>query len=116
MYYRVFTADGAIPSKQPVDEQNPFLGYIEAVHITPPQTVASIIRCMCKVEQITRYHFAKLFVFDATATLMDEKEALAILTGSGPGSDYRRPLALVLGPESDVFTRSIMAKHGICKS
>jgi hypothetical protein len=114
VYYRIFTADGAIPSNRPADEQNPWLGCIEAVHITPPQTVASIIRCMCKVEQIARFHFAKLFLFDATAVQMDEKEALSILSGSGPGSDITRPLALVLGPTSDVFTTPIMAKHGIC--
>jgi len=111
VYYRVFTTPhGAIPTKQPVDRRNQYLGRIEAVRVTPPHTVGSLIRCICKCEGVVRFRFARLFLSQSSPNPMDRLEHTAILSGSGPGSDHRRPLALVLGDDSDVYRKVIMAR------
>ena len=111
MYYRIFITDGAIPTRQPVDARNLYLGRIEAVQVTPPHTVGSVIRCICKLEDIGRFRFARLFLSSSSPSPMDRLEQVDILTGTGPGSDPRKPLALVLADGLDGFGKVIVAKN-----
>ena len=113
VYYSVFTATGAVRCRRPVDRQNPYLGRIDAMLIPPPHTVGSIISCMCKIERAPRYGFAQLFQSASSASPLDRGERVALLNGSGPGSDPRNPLALLL-PERDRThhkLRKTMAAH-----
>ena len=111
MYYRIFITDGAVPTRQPADARNLYLGRIEAVQVTPPHTVGSVIRCICKLEGIGRFRFARLFLSSSSPSPMDRFEHVDILTGTGPGSDPRRPLALVLADGLDGFGKVIVAKN-----
>jgi len=104
LYYKVFRPDGVIPCKEPVNPRNPYLARIEAVHITPPQTVASLIRCIVKKEEREfgsvplKSDPLNTELFEAPSSLapMKQEQHLAIMNGSGPGSDPRKPLALVI--------------------
>ena len=111
MYYTFFTKTGAIPCKNPVDKQDPYLGRVEARRIAPPHTVESVIRCICHVEEDSRDHYSQLFLSASSASPMDRQERVAILTGSGPGSNPRQPLALLLLDESDAYSKVIVAKQ-----
>jgi hypothetical protein len=99
VYYQVFKADGVIACKEPVDPQDPYLARIEADHITPPHTVASFIKCICKAEAIEKVRWAtscKLFESAFSESAMDDKKHLAVLDESGLGSNPQKPLALVV--------------------
>jgi hypothetical protein len=107
VYYKIFRPEGAIPCKQPVKPRDLYLARIEAAHITPPQTVASMIRCMLKKEEFDSFAL-KSELFEASSSLapMEQEKHLAIMSGSGPGSDRRKPLALVI---ADAFDKKICA-------
>jgi hypothetical protein len=109
VYYKIFRLDGAIPCKEPVNPRNPYLARIEAAHITPPQTVTSMIRCILKKEQIDSVTL-KLELFETPSSLapMEQEKHLAIMNGSGPGSDPRKALALVVVDEY-AFDKTICA-------
>jgi hypothetical protein len=109
VYYKIFRPEGAIPCKEPVNPRDPYLARIEAVHITPPQTVASMIRCILKKEEIDFDSLGfkpELFKASSSTTPMKHGTRLAIMEGSGPGSDPRKPLALVF---VDTFVKTIRA-------
>ncbi|KAJ7631555.1 hypothetical protein DFH06DRAFT_1223468 [Mycena polygramma] len=50
IYYRVYTLDGAIPSKSAFDQTNPFIGRILARSVPPPHNVSSLKRCIATAE------------------------------------------------------------------
>ncbi|KAJ7916023.1 hypothetical protein B0H13DRAFT_1998694 [Mycena leptocephala] len=53
IYYRVYTRDGAIPSKTAVDPRSPFMGRVIARSVPPPHTVASLKRRLVSAENIS---------------------------------------------------------------
>ncbi|KAJ7881426.1 hypothetical protein B0H13DRAFT_2049556 [Mycena leptocephala] len=53
IYYRVYTSDGAIPSKTAFDASKPFIGRITARSVPPPHIVTSLKRCFVKAENFT---------------------------------------------------------------
>jgi hypothetical protein len=80
----------------PVDNKNPYLACIDGHLVTPPHTVASIKRCICKVETIiNKDQDVQLFGSASETTPMGDNEHIAILDGTGPGSSPKQPLALV---------------------
>jgi hypothetical protein len=92
-----------------VNPRDPYLAWIEAVHIAPPQTVASIIRCILKKEGRKRdssSRKSKLFEAPSSLAPLEREKHLAITNGSGPGSDPRKPLALLI---ADAFNKTIYA-------
>jgi hypothetical protein len=101
VYYRVYTEDGAIPSKHPLDSNNPYVARIEAHLVTPPHTVASIKRYLSKVEKLGDRCTTRLYTSASSATPAEDGEHVAILTGTGPGSTPEQPLALVRVEDSD---------------
>ncbi|KAJ6554297.1 hypothetical protein B0H19DRAFT_1262678 [Mycena capillaripes] len=50
VYYRVYSPDGAIPSKTAFEPRNPFVGRIPARSVPPPHNVTSLKRCLAKAE------------------------------------------------------------------
>jgi hypothetical protein len=111
VYYRIFGPEGAISCKEPVNRRDPYLGQIEALHVPPPQTVASVIRCINRKEEIEFDSLTqKMVLFETLSSLaaMEREKHLAITNGSGPGSDPRKPLALVI---ADAFDRTICATN-----
>ncbi|KAF7365677.1 hypothetical protein MVEN_00441400 [Mycena venus] len=53
LYYRVYSPDGAIPSKTAFDPRNPYVGCITASSIPPPHNGKSLKRCLVKAEDFT---------------------------------------------------------------
>jgi len=53
VYYRVYSRDGAIPSKTAFDPRNPFVGRVTARSIPPPHNATSLKRCLVKGENLT---------------------------------------------------------------
>jgi hypothetical protein len=117
VYYKVFKPDGVIPCKKPVNPRDPYLARIEAVHIAPPQTVWSAIRCICKAEGIGRPSeivVMELFESVTKAAPMERHQHLPILKRTfwkrGLGSDPRKPLSLV--QVRDPLELTIVANQG----
>jgi hypothetical protein len=94
VYYRVYTPGGDIPSKQPVDPDDPSLGRIAVDSIPPPRTVASMRRTLSRAEKYPSPLHAKLFVNMFSESPMDETHD-PDLAGDFPFS-LDQPLALVL--------------------
>jgi hypothetical protein len=95
VYYRIYTEDGAIISKQPADSSGDLsLGRIDIDTITPPHTIASIKLRIAKAEQLGKASGAKLFTNILSESPMDATRVL-ILTGDRPGSNAENPMVYV---------------------
>lgn len=99
MYYRIYTADGAVQSKHSFYTHDLSLGRINANWVAPPHTAASIKRHLCKEEQLDDHITATLFDISCSSPL-DDGTQISIRTGDGPGSNPEEPLALKIGPEA----------------
>lgn len=65
--------------------------------VTPPPTVASIKRCLAKLEIIDHSVRSSLFLTPSSqAPMMDDTRKVDILRPGGPGSISREPLALLV--------------------
>ncbi|KAJ7146943.1 hypothetical protein C8R44DRAFT_758519 [Mycena epipterygia] len=53
IYYRVYTPDGAIPSKSAFDSNDPFVGRIAARSVPPPHNVTTLKKCFANMENIS---------------------------------------------------------------
>jgi len=96
LFYRIYNEDGGIPSKVPLDSNNPYLACINGHLVAPPHTAASIKRCICRIERIaSKDQDVELFDSALKKAPMDDDEYVAILEGTGPGSSPKEPLALV---------------------
>jgi hypothetical protein len=96
VFYRIYNEDGGVPSEVPVDSKHPYLACIDGHLVAPPHTVASIKRCICKVEKIpNKDQDVQLFGSASETTPMNDDEHLAVLEGTGPGSSPKLSLALV---------------------
>ena len=95
VYYRIYSEDGAIPSKAPITPGDPFLGRIKVISVPPPRTAKTVKRSIAKVENIKDRKSTTLFLTPYSQSPMDDTEKVAILDGTGPGSTPQEPLALV---------------------
>ncbi|KAJ7651332.1 hypothetical protein FB45DRAFT_820840 [Roridomyces roridus] len=50
IYYRVYTMDGAVPSKTAPNPQDPFIGRMAVTSVPPPHNVATLQRCLASAE------------------------------------------------------------------
>jgi hypothetical protein len=95
VYYRIYTEDGAIISKQPADSSGDLsLGRIDLDTIVPPHTIASIKLRIAKAEQLGIASGAKLFTNMLSESPMDATRVL-ILTSDHPGSNAENPIVYV---------------------
>jgi len=104
VYYRVYTEDGAIPSKSPVYSDDPYLARIWAKQVALPRTVMSLKRCLSAVESISDHSGTSLFVSAKSETPMDVTSRLSLTSSSDPGSTPDDPIILfakVIGGESE---------------
>ena len=56
VFYRIYTEDGAIPSKSPLYTNDPYLARIWAKQVALPRTLASLKRCLAAVECLGSAH------------------------------------------------------------
>ena len=97
VYYRVYTADGAImPENKMVDSSDASLCRVDTVLFAPPHTVSSIKRCLCHLENIGDYENTGLFIAASCRSAMDNTDKVSILSHSGPGAIPQEPMALVV--------------------
>ena len=102
-------------SKVPVNPEEPSLGHIRADSITPPHTLASIKRCISRVEGNPALECANLFA-DISCDAPMKEGHIPILSGDCPGLIQDEPMALVQTDKSDIslpepYTRRIRAKY-----
>lgn len=102
MYYRVYTENGEIPARHPLNSDDPSLTRIKALSVAPPHTVASIKRCLCAAERIGDFKGSKIF-YDLTSESPMEAGAVPIMTIDGPGSSPETPMVLVRPPLDQVI-------------
>ena len=96
--YYVLYADGcAIQSKAAFDFKKLFLGRIRVDSVAPPHSVASIKRCLSRVERnLAIAYAADLFVDISGETPL--KEGHISLRTDGPGMSPNAPIAIILAP------------------
>ena len=95
VYYRIYTEDGAIPSKTPASPGDPFLGCIKTRSVPPPHTVKAVKHSIAKVEDIKDRESTSLFLTPHSQSPMGKGDKINILNRTGPGSTPQEPLALV---------------------
>lgn len=96
VYYRVYTEEGAIPSKTLATSDDPFLGRIKATSVPPPPTVASLKSCIAAFEDINHSTQTSLFLNPTSKSPMNDVSKVKILSPTGPGFLAQEPLALVV--------------------
>ena len=79
VYYRAYTEDGAIPSKNPVYSDDPYLGCIAADLVRPSHIAINIKRCLSSVENIHDVTTTKLFTALSSQTPMEDACRVSIL-------------------------------------
>jgi hypothetical protein len=112
VYYRIYTEDGAIPSKHPVNPSDLSLGRINIEVITPPHTIDSIKRCVAKAEQLGGASSSKLFKNMESETTMDTAKVSVLGGGDRLGSSEEDPMVYVhsSGVEYRVTTTACQSK------
>ena len=94
MYYRIYTEDGAILTKQPIDSQHPSLGRINVDAIALPHTTASIKRCIARAEQLGYPISSQLFASISSESPMSEAR-VELMTNGFPGFNPENPMVYV---------------------
>jgi hypothetical protein len=95
LYYQVYKAHGAIPSKQPADSNDPFVGRISIDSIPPPHTAATILRCISKAEELPNSRKSQLFTSISSESPIGDAH-VSMLTGDRPGSTPDDPMAFLV--------------------
>ncbi|KAJ7663295.1 hypothetical protein DFH06DRAFT_1042474 [Mycena polygramma] len=102
IYYRVYTRDGAIPSKSAFDSTNPYVGRIPAKSVPPPHNAMSLKRCVASAERFSdppgtssKRSRTLLFQNQAAQFPMEPTQRVAVLGGGDdPGKSPETAFAL----------------------
>jgi hypothetical protein len=114
VYYRVYTEDGAIPSKASTSTGDPFLGRVKALSVTPPHTILSVRRCLARFEKISDTMRTSLFLTPSSKYPIDETRKADVLGRTGLGFKPQEPLALVvLSLESELGNLESIESVGV---
>lgn len=97
VYYRVYTANGLVRSKNPIGPSWPAVGRISVDCIPPPHTPISIMRCIAKMEEHPSFHASQIFA-NMTSESPINDDHVPILTDDCPGSTPDDPIAFVASP------------------
>ena len=95
MYYLLYADKYEMPSKVAIDPEEPSLGRIRADSVAPPHSLASIKRCISRVERTPALAHADLFA-DITCDTPLKEGHISILCTDGPGRSPNEPMAIVL--------------------
>jgi hypothetical protein len=94
VYYLLYYDGHEIPSKVAIDPEEPSLGRIRADSVPPPHSVASIKRCISRVERNPELADAQLFADILCETPLQEGH-FPILRTDCPGLSPNKPMAVV---------------------
>ena len=97
MYYLLYADDDEMASKVAIDPERPSLGRIRADSVPPPHSLASIKRCISRVERIPELAHANLFADISCDTPLKEGH-ISIFGTDGPGVSPNEPMAIVQIP------------------
>jgi hypothetical protein len=95
-----------MPSKVAIDPEEPSLGRIRADSIPPPHSVASIKRCISRVERTPELAHAELFADISCETPLKEGH-IPILRIECPGLSPNKPMAIVQNVQMPTVTIEI---------
>ena len=96
VYYRLFTKNGAIASKQPLDPNDDSLARILALSVAPPHNVVQLMRAICTAENIPYQDSPRLYRSIDRRSRMADTTRVSILEDDGPGMSIMHPLVLVV--------------------
>ena len=94
MYYLLYADDCGVPSKVAFDAGEPSLGRIPAFFVSPPHSLASIKRCISRVERNPALAQADIFA-DISCVAPLKEGHISILGTDGPGLSPDEPMAIV---------------------
>ena len=115
VYYRIYSEDGAIPSKTPASSGDPFLGRIKARSVPPPHTVKTIKLRIARVEDINLYDPTRISLFltpYSQSPMADANKVTILNRTAGLGYTSQKPLALV-AKMSDSERRALESGRGV---
>ena len=95
MYYRLYTQDGPLKSNSPIYSNDHFISRIVSSSVRPPQTAASLVRYLCKIEGLA-LQSCILFQSLLEMTALDDSIRLSLQGTSGPGASDLDPMVLVV--------------------
>ena len=96
VYYRPYQEDGAIESRSPPYSNDRSIGRILSKAVTPPHTVASLKRHLCKIEGFSGSENAHLYLSILSQTILDYSSRLDLMNRYGPGSSEKEPMVLLI--------------------
>ncbi|EDR03584.1 uncharacterized protein LACBIDRAFT_307071 [Laccaria bicolor S238N-H82] len=102
VYYRLYTKLGAFESNQPLYHNDRFIGRIPLKSVAPPRTVASLKRCLCKLEGLSEPDKALVFTPLSSPAPKEDSARLSFHAPSGPGLSEQDPIALVVESEKRI--------------
>jgi hypothetical protein len=114
VYYRLYSPTGPMPANHRVYSHNPYLGQIDATHISPPHNARSIKRCIARHEEIVDLTVTDIILFSALSSQvpMRDQDFVQILAGTGSGSTPQEPMALVVTDASDFVNANNSIEDG----
>ena len=92
----MYTEDGAVISRHPVDPDESYLARVNSSSVAPPHTVASLKACICKLEDINDPVSVNMFASRSSRSILDDNKQIAITSSPGPGYKAEDPIALVV--------------------
>ncbi|KAJ6622318.1 hypothetical protein B0H10DRAFT_907960 [Mycena sp. CBHHK59/15] len=95
LYYQLFTQVGEDTSKVSFNANEPALGRIEKIHVSPPHGPATIKRCIAKAEGKPIYAYAELYQDISADTAMINGYYLSLSRDDGVGSTEDKPMVIV---------------------
>ena len=95
VYYRLYTKDGPLESNSPIYSNDHFISRIVSSAIRPPQTAASLMRYLCKIEGLA-FKNCILFQSLSETTALNDSIHLSLQSTTGPGASDLDPMALVV--------------------
>ena len=96
MYYRLYTEGGDLKSYNPIYSNDPFTSRILPKSLTPPQTVLSLQKHLCKIEG---YSGSSAILFDSLSSNAALEELTLLKLWGHLGVSSREPIVLVV-PET----------------
>jgi len=95
VYYRLYTKDGPLESNHPIYSNDRFISRIASTSVRPPQTAASLMNYLCKIEGI-EFRKGALYQSLSDNTALDDSTRVLSRETPGPGSSDVDPVALIV--------------------
>ena len=90
----MYKSRGAVKSKKSVDSSDPWVGRISVDSVPPPHSVASIMRCVSKAEELENSKHSQLWINSSSESPLGPGH-VSILGSNRPGSTPEDAMAFV---------------------